>query len=239
MRGGGQGPFEVVGIVERPFFDRIDRDHPLVQFTALGDVNVARSLDVVLRDGDRVVAGSPGAPLLVTGTRDGHGIVAFTFDLRESDLPLRVAWPLLLLHAIDGFLQEDAGYVSSYRTGETWHIPVAPGSDTATIQAPDGTERVVPVIDGRAVYAGTRAGFYTVATANPDGRTETVVAANLGPSGEADIEPASALILAGEPATDPSEGRASLRRELWPYLVMAVLFLLLVEWATFHRRLTV
>ena len=65
-------------------------------------------------------------------------MVALLFDVRRSDLPLRVAWPLLLLNSIDFFVQEDAGYVSSYETGETWYVPAPAGAEVATLITPAG-----------------------------------------------------------------------------------------------------
>lgn len=228
-------PFPVTGMVDRPFFDRLDRRHPLLAFTALSDVNVGQSLAVDLREGDRVVAGDDNAPLIVAGTRNDHRMVAINFDLRQSDLPLRVAWPLLLLNAIDWFVAEDSAYVSSYRTGETWHIPVPSGETVATIVAPDETERQVPVVDGRAIYAGTRAGFYTITA----GEHEEVFAANLGPGEEARIEPVEVLEVEGTRAEEPTAGRAGVRRELWIYLVFFAIAVLVLEWFTYHRRWTV
>jgi hypothetical protein len=232
---GRNEPFAVNGIVERPFFDQLDRQHPLLAFTALRDVNVSESLDVTLAPDDRVVAGDALSPLIVVGTRNGHRMVSVNFDLRKSDLPLRVAWPLLLLNAIDWFVAEDTAYVSSYRTGDTWHIPVPATESIATIVAPDGSSREVPVVDGRAVYAGDRAGFYTVRA----GDHEDVFAANLGPGDEARIEPVEVLEIEGMRAEAPTSGRAGVRRELWIYLVLFALGVLVVEWFTYHRRWTV
>lgn len=232
---GTRGPFEVTGTVPRPFFDRIEREHPILAFTALGDVNVAEALAVELEEGDRVVAGDQGAPLIVTGSRDGRRMVAVLFDVRQSDLPLRVAWPLLLLNSIDHFTQQDAAYLSSYETGRSWPVGVPAGVESATLTAPDGTERTVPVVDGRAVCTGTRAGFYRLVA----GDAEETLAANLGPSEEAVIEPAEALALAGVEADAPEIGAPGVRTELWMTLLLGVLALLLVEWVTYHRRLTV
>ncbi|MBW2464975.1 MAG: BatA and WFA domain-containing protein, partial [Deltaproteobacteria bacterium] len=200
-------PFAVTGLNASPFFDRLERNHPLLAFTALGDVNVSESLAIELQEGDRVVAGDDRAPLIVTGARNGHRMVALTFDLRQSDLPLRVAWPLLLLNSIDYFVAEDTAYVSSYRTGETWHVPVPAGQSSATIVDPDGVERQVPVVEGRAVYAGTRAGFYSVHT----GEHEERFAANLGPGEEARIEPVTQRDVEGLIAQEPTVGRAGVR----------------------------
>ena len=46
---------------------------------------------------------SSEGPILVTGTRGGYKFVAIGFDPRDSDLPLRIAWPLLLLNSINFF----------------------------------------------------------------------------------------------------------------------------------------
>lgn len=232
---GTQGPFEVTGVIERPFFDRIDRDHPVVQFTALRDVNISASLDVELLDDDRVVAGDRGAPLIVTGTRNDRRVVGFLFDVRQSDLPLRVAWPLLLINSIDYFVREDARYLSSYETGETWHVRVPADAEEATLVTPEGDERAVPVVDGRAVCTGTTAGFYTLRA----GESEEVFAANLGPSDEAIVEPAEALRVGDVEADEPEIGTASVRTELWTWLVLLALAVVMVEWFTYHRRITV
>lgn len=232
---GTQGPFEVRGTVERPFFDRIEHEHPLVRFTALRDVNIAEGLEVELQQGDRVIGGDQGVPLLVAGERAGHRIVALLFDVRRSDLPLRVAWPLLLLNSIDWFVQEDAGYLSSYETGQVWHVPVPAGAETATLIDPDGGERTVPIVEGRAVASGRVAGFYRIRV----GDQEDVFAANLGPSDEAIMAPADRIDIAGQRARAPEIGTPGVRTEVWMLLVLAALGVIAVEWFTYHRRLTV
>ncbi len=231
----GGGPLEVLGDVEAPYFDRFDRRHPLLRWTALRDVNIASARRVRLAPGDRAIGRSDETPLLVVGSRQGRRFVAFTFDPRASDLPLRVAWPLLLLNTVDWFVQEDADFVSSYPTGDTWHIPAPADASTVTLVDPRGRAREVPVVDGRAVYAGLHAGFYTLRT--PAG--EETFAANLGPGEESRIAPADALAVGGREAGAPSRGKAGVRRELWLYLVLFAVLVLLVEWVTYHRRVTV
>ena len=230
-----RGPFEVEGGVKEPWFDTLDRQHPLLRFTALGDVNIAEALEVKLQQGDRAIGRFRDVPLMVTGTRDGKRFVSLNFDLRQSDLPLRIAWPLLLLNTIDWFVQEEAGYVSSYATGDTWHVPVPAGLERATIVDPAGNRREVAVEEGRAVFAGDEAGFYTLEA--PDG--DQVFAANLGPGAESDIAPAESLEVGGQAAGEVSHGEVGVRQEIWIYLVLAVMAILAVEWFTYHRRWTV
>jgi Ca-activated chloride channel family protein len=238
---GVEGPLEITGTIERPVFDRIDRDDRLLQFTSLRDVNVAEALAVRLSPGDIAVASDPRGPLIVRGARDGRHFVALTFDPAASDLPLRIAWPLLLLNAIDSFAEEGAGYLSSYRTDETWHVPVEPGATGATLIDPDGVARDVPIIEGRALASGTRAGFYTLRTAHggDEAPPPQILAASLGPSDEAVLAPPDVIPIAGAPVAPPVAPEIALRSELWVWLVLAAFVMLAIEWATFHRRWTV
>jgi hypothetical protein len=232
---GAAGPLRVRGTLERPFFDVVDRDHPVTRWTALADVNVAEALDVELERGDKAIAGDRRAPLIVTGRRGGAPFLAFTFDPRQSDLPLRIAWPLLLLNAIDWFVEEREGFHSSFETGRTWHIPVPAGDEQVTLVAPDGSERQLTVIDGQAVHAGVRSGLYTLRTS----AGEELLAANLGPVDETRIAPVTALEVGGQTAGTVTVAAVPLRRELWLYLVLAVVGILVLEWMTYHRRWTV
>ena len=65
------------------------------------------------------------------------------------------------------------------------------------------------------------------------------LAANLTNPHESDIEPSNELLLGGKKLAPPKPGKASRPQSLWTYLVLMVLALLLVEWFTFNRRITV
>ncbi len=234
-REGAAAPLEVVDTLERPLFDRVDRRHPLTRFAALHDVNVADALELRPAQGDHVVAADRGGPLLVEGERGGVPFVALAFDVRRSDLPMRVAWPLLLLNTLDFFVESESGFHSSYETGETWHVPVPAGAAEATFVGPDGVVARAPVVDGRAVFSGDRAGFYRVRA----GGAEEVIAANLGPGDETRIRPADELRVAERKAGTVSSGVAGARQRVWVYLAAAVLAVLMLEWVLYHRRFTV
>lgn len=102
----GALPLARAQLVERPFFDRVDTTHPLTRALSWSDVNVARAVQLTLGEGDHAVAESRDArdlrtPLLVAGARNATPFVVLAFDPRESDLPLRAAFPLFLPRAID------------------------------------------------------------------------------------------------------------------------------------------
>ena len=263
-RGPGS-PVKVEAELKQPGFDKIERKHPIVRWTALDDVNVSRGHKLVAEIGDKVVGASDQGPILIAGQRGGFKFVAVGFDTRDSDLPLRVAWPLLLLNSINWFTDEDSQYISSFRTGDVWRVPVISQSGQARLKTPGGGEVFVPVHEGRAVYLGEKAGFYElrgaegvdlslagVGAAAGTGTTGTGTggaggppattgsfAANLLDAEESAIEPAKELVVDGKKAGSLSAFQIGVRREIWIYLLLAALLLTAIEWITYHRRITV
>jgi hypothetical protein len=242
-RGPGS-PVAVKEALKAPGFDRLDRRHPALRFTAFDDVNIAAGHHLQPQDGDRVLgaSGDGTAPILVAGTRGGYKFVALGFDVRDSDLPLRPAWPLFVVDCIDWFDDEDARYLSSFRTGEVWRIPVPGSVGEATVAMPDGATQPVAVHEGRAVMLGERSGFYRLTYRFPDSggpETVTTFAANLLDPAESAITPQDRLVVDGKDAGEASAFHLGIRREIWMYLLLAVALLTALEWATYHRRLTV
>jgi hypothetical protein len=235
-RGPGS-PVRVTDELKQPGFDRVDRKHPAVRFLALDPVNVAAGHKLVPETGDRVLGAAEGgaAPLLVAGVRGGYKFVALGFDVSQSDLPLRTAWPLFVLDCVNWFSDEDAQYLSSFRTGEVWRIPVSGGLSQATLKRPDGTTQAVPVHEGRAVFLGQHAGFYELSA----GEQTTTFAANLLDATESAIAPEDHVVVDGRPSGSLEGFHAGVRREIWIYLLLAVALLTALEWATYHRRVTV
>ncbi|HWP05089.1 MAG TPA: VWA domain-containing protein [Polyangiaceae bacterium] len=220
-------------------FDTWDRKSRVLRFAALGDVQVAAGHAFEPQSDDKVLGASDDGPIMVAGTRSSRPFIALGFDPRQSDLVLRPAWPLVVLNAIDSFSETDASYLSAYRTGEVWRVPVQEGAREAELTLPDGTRRPVPVQDGRAVTFGERAGVYKLATGTDETRLVTEFAANLADPDESQILPHKTLSVAGQAAPPPEPGGGGVRRELWLLLVAVALCLSLVEWFTYHRRITV
>lgn len=217
-------------------FSTFERRHPLTRFmTDLEEAHVGRVVRYRPEAGDRVVASGTAGPMMVAGERRGDRFALLAFDVRESDFPLLVSWPLFVINAIDWFAGEDPAYLSSFRTGTTWRIPVPAGVERAEIETPSGRRVTAPVYEGRAVFFGTEAGMHRFHA----GEEHRLIAANLSDPRESECAPQRTLEVHGARATAPRRGRAGVRRELWVYLLAGALLILLVEWWTYHRRVTV
>lgn len=221
-------------------FDEVDAKSPLVRYLSLGEINVGRAHPLKGDKEDKVIGRSlRHGPLLLQGRRPGNKFVALGFDIRESDLPMRIAWPVLLLNIINDFVEEDTSYLSSFKTGGVWYVPAPSTADTGTLELPDGSKRVVPIKDGRAVFLGQLAGFYKLTTGVPGAEETTMFAANLQDPAESNIVARPEITVDGRPAGQVGEFKIGVRREMWVYLLLAVLLVTAIEWATYHRRVTV
>lgn len=219
-------------------FDTWDRRHPILRFTALGDVQVANGFRLLPEKADKVLGASELGPILVSGVRSGQRFVVLGFDPRSSDFVLRPAWPLFVLGTIDHFVEEDTGYLSSYRTGESWRIPAPSSAESAELELPGGSKVTVPVKEGRAAYFGDRAGFYTLRSGSAEG-AEYAFAANLSDLEESRITPRRELEVGKKRVALASAGTPGVRRRLWTMLLLGVVVVSAIEWVTYHRRLTV
>jgi hypothetical protein len=233
------GPVKLGKSIKGFGFDTWDKKSSILRFTALGDVQVASGHALEPGPGDKIVGASDEGAILLTGTRGGRPFIELGFDPRQSDLVLRPAWPLFVLNAIDSFGESDTSYLSAYRTGEVWRVPVPSGTREAELVLPGGATRPLPVEDGRAVTFGERAGFYRLTSGSGEARVVTEFAANLSDLDESRILPQKKLAIAGHDAPPPTLGGGGVRREIWLWLLAAVLALSIVEWVTYHRRVTV
>ena len=241
---GDRSPVEVEpGSLSTVGFDTWDKDSPLLRWTTIQNVNVASALRLKPRKEDKIVGASFDGPLLVSGHRSGKPFVVLGFDIRQSDLPLRISWPLLLLNTINEFMQDDASYLSSYRTGTVWRLPIdgVVGKDatTAELRDPRGERLRLPIVQDRAVYLGQTAGLYELHAGQADEQRSVQFAANLSDVAESTIAPRDVLTVAGVEAKAFDDFGTGIRREFWIYLLLIAMALSTLEWITYHRRITV
>lgn len=231
---GENSPWEVRGAVDDPIITSYKKSHPLMRWIGMRDVNIGVASKLKLARGDTVVASAFGTPMLITRDEPGRRMVALAFDVRNSDLPLRVAFPVLMINLIDYFQLDDSSLIQNFATGETWSVRVDDEEGKAAVVAPDGSQREVPIYGGQALVYGDQVGFYEVRAPS----STQLVAANLADPDESRIAPGSLEL----PDAEVSQDASALffdREELWIWAVLVALGLLLLEWFTYNRRWTV
>jgi len=69
--------------------------------------------------------------------------------------------------------------------------------------------------------------------------THLELAANLASATESDITPSKTLTLGGKKLEEPESFSITHSQKLWLYLILLAGGLIVVEWVTYHRRITV
>jgi Ca-activated chloride channel homolog len=248
---GPDSPIAIAREIVAPHITEIDEGHPVMRWVSMSDVYTDKTLVFApdARKGESTLAFAVRDPV-IAAKRDGkRKILALGFSLpstgRDSatDLPLRVAFPMLLVNTLDWFAGDQTDLLTTYATGSRERVPLdgVVGATQAEVKGPDGTLTQTPVIDGLATFYASKVGYYDVAAKGVAGATiaQIELAANLASPGESDIAPSTELLLGGKKLEEPEAFAISRSRKLWTYLILLAMALIAMEWITYHRRITV
>ena len=162
------GPLgQVNGTLTNPGLGTLDPDEPILSFVDLSTLHIAESARMTLPDWARtVIPGPRGAPLLYVGERDGLRTAVLAFDPRQSDLPLQVAFPVLLANLTGELLGGSSAPIDSIHPGDPVELTMRPDVSGLRVTGPDGSVReLVQGVDGgsRVTFSATeQPGVYTV-----------------------------------------------------------------------------
>ncbi|MBA2556387.1 MAG: VWA domain-containing protein [Chloroflexi bacterium] len=202
----------VTGTLEAPAVGQPSVDEPLLRNVDLSRLHVAEAQRIELPDWARsVIPGPSEAPLLYAGLREGSPTAVLAFDLRQSDLPLQVAWPILTANLAGELLGVATATTATLTPGAPVELPLGPGSAAIRVTAPDGSVVELAPADGDArsvSYVNTaQPGIYRVeqvAEEVPGGTGATATGATSPPTPTP--SPSPSLSPGASPAPeDPSD----------------------------------
>ena len=236
-----------LSVVEAPEVSGWNSAHPVLRFVALEDLRIDRAARIVVpTDGEprsgsstgeagrkpttEVVVGNRALPLIMVSEQPER-MVRVSFALEDSNFPLHPGFPIFLANSLGWLMDEQ---VALARAPGRVEVPLP----MATVTDLEGSEIVAWPLSDRTVFLAERPGLYTVVA---EGGRRLRVAVNLASverspvndSGLASGETtaAASVVLAGAEA-GPTE-------ELWISLLLLALLLVVAEWFTYHRRLTI
>jgi len=211
-------------------------DSPLLQFVDWRDVHV-RQAKTVDASWAQTLVEAEGGPLILTGEQNGQRIGVFTFDLRDSDPPLQIAFPVLMAN-ITSWLNPGRAFdaPTGLRPGDPVSISPAAATTAVLVEKPDGTVWTAEVGEEALVFPETeQLGLYHVSQRDDEGtRAAGSFAVNLFSPIESAIAPAESLNIGQVSVEVETEGDVG-QRELWLWLLAVGLILLVIEWWVYHR----
>lgn len=209
-------------------------NNPLLEDVDWNTVNVGEAR-VVEANGLETIVEAEGGPLLMAGEIDGRRVGLFTFDLRRSDLPLQIAFPVVMANITD-WLNPGSAFanVNPYQTGSIVNLIPNPRSELITVTSPNGDvwEYDGQSADELVIFTATQEpGIYTVVHTDASGQSIATdrFAVNFNNSEESRIRPRQSIRF-GESVVEGSKTDETGRYEIWPWLMLAGLIILLVEW---------
>jgi Ca-activated chloride channel homolog len=179
---------QVVGTLTDPGIATLSPDEPILKFIDLSSVHIGRAAKLVLPAWARtVIPGPAGSPLLYVGELEGQRAAVMAFLPRNSDLPLQVAFPLLIANLTGELMGGSATPTEALAPGDPVTIPVPAGATSVIVTRPDGgTVELAPATQGAASVAFSQTdllGVYSASamfpapTAGPSGVLPTPTAA--------------------------------------------------------------
>lgn len=228
--------------LEQPLIAETNARHPALRLVNLQNVTVVRAAALAEppTGGDwryETPIRSVDHPLMITGERRaGAGtqrLAALAVDLGESDLPLRIAFPLLMSNTMQWLAGEPSAPAPGLRAGEA--LPLE-SDQTVWNEAQtqwSATLKPDPARFVGGLFQPLTNGYYQVQqregarwlAVNTFSDAESDLRAPATPTATARSFPTfSPAVLSGWP--------------FWHYLALAALLLFTLEWWLFHRRRT-
>jgi Ca-activated chloride channel family protein len=164
-------------------------------------------------------------------------IGAITFDLHDSDLPLQVTFPILLVNLID-YLAPGRSFDAPAGVSPGASVIIRPdlSVDTVAIASPSNQIYTVRSGGGEVVFKDTQElGAYGVTLISGDQQAIDYFAVNLFDPAESDLHPVETIRI-GQSQITSAQSDETGWQEWWPWLAGLALLILLIEWWVYHGR---
>jgi hypothetical protein len=212
-----------------------DAGDPLLANVDLQDVHVARSQDLRSSTFGRPLLTSLQTPLLLV-REEPYRQALFGFDLHESDLPLRIAFPILMQNLSEWMLPSS---VPSHNVQPDEPVTIVPeaGATSVSVTRPDGSHRSLTP-GAVATFGDTdQPGIYTVDQVVNGNTDRSWFAVNLFSTSISQLKPPDRLTLPPTRISGAVHAAHHGELEIWPWIALAALGLIAAEWLAFHRGL--
>jgi hypothetical protein len=227
--------FDAVGRLDAPAIVDWKNTHPLLRWVTFDNVQVAEAMTVKTPTWAIALAESPQTPLILAGELGRQRIIWLGFDTLQSTWPLRLTFPIFIANAVE-WLNPATAQANQLlvRAGEAFRFALQQPVPKAEVRLPDGTTKELPANNGtrELVFGDTaKLGAYRLAA----GTNEVTFCVNLLDAAESDITPRGDLKL-GKYATTTATTMKQANLELWRWIALVGLGVLLFEWWYYHKR---
>ena len=233
-----------------PIITEWDRDHPVNRHLQWTNIAIETAQRLTAPENFTPLVSSFEHPLVLLDDAGTHHTMVVGFNTSTSDLPLRVAFPILIANTIrhmtggggvDAWQSPVMGSVlgpdelTAYAGGAELVRVLAPGDGEEPPAAPDSRVDGVDAREPLSAVSVDLAGIYRGVTVS--GEVLPLFGASLCNPREVDIAVSEAFPVISETPLPEIANEFRIGAAPWRLLALAALALLLFEWICFHRRL--
>lgn len=156
------------------------------------------------------------------------------FDLAKTDLPLRIAFPVMMNNIFQWLHPEKLRFsASQIKAGTPFDIHLEPASKSFSILPPSGKWKKYEVSTNHYRYDATyKTGIYTIS----EGRRKKRFAVNLTDESESDILIKTADSKVGEPSLLTEPDSETVKLPLWLSFLVCAFLIMMAEWYLWLRN---
>jgi len=237
--------FTVTGKLDLPIPIKAEPVNPLVEHVDLSGVNILDAVKITPQKWamplieDRSSITQTRDPLLFVGEKEGRRIAVLAFELSRSDLPLQVAFPILISNLMTWLAPGGLNLApAEIQPGMPINLAGFAHSEGAAnsiirITRPDGSRVEIDPATHEPVFNETdQLGLYSIST---NGKDVQQFAVNLFSPQESQIAPTRAAHLTGAENSPVEVSAISANHEWWRLIALLAVILLSLEWLVYHR----
>lgn len=143
---------------------------PITENISSMDFSLSKVKNVEIPSWATVFMKSGDIPVAFYGENNGQKIVVFLFDIHNTDMPLKMEFPILMYNCMKYFFPESSTDIDNIFTGDNLNINLSPDTRESYIIKPSGEQSVVAPPFPADVFSDTNeSGIYTLVEKNEQG----------------------------------------------------------------------
>jgi hypothetical protein len=229
------------------------RDHPIMRPLLLDRLRVleSRRAEIEPGSGAVVVATTSEGPAVIEASSPGTHAIVVPFAIDKSTWAIDPSFVVFVAASVQ-YLGEDVGVGATIRDMQPGMVitdRLPSGAEGVEVLQPSGRRLPLQIgADGRFSYGPLPSvGVYEVSWRGPAGPTDRRTsggaarryAVNLADDHESDIVAADIIDTASQTAVADTEAATRTDRRLWPWLLAAVLCVIMFEWFIYNRKVSI
>ncbi|MCP4751311.1 MAG: VWA domain-containing protein [Proteobacteria bacterium] len=224
------GPLVKTGDVPNPKVLDWKRKHPIMSNLDLNGLNIESASRIAAEQGLRPLVESHRTGLVYSYQKEGLRAVFLGFDILRSDLPLRVAFPVMMSNIFQWLKPNRLHFTSSQtKAGTAFPITQGTGAEEMVVRAPSGRQDTIQSRSNPFPYENTvEVGIYKII----EGNKRRTFAVNLVDESESDIKTPVLDPLPGTYSLPVSSEKDKTEVRLWIFLFLCATVILLLEGLT-------